>query len=168
MKSAIVDTVGLMRCYQQYKGPIHITESVKREMNGFCAIGKYNNANICEGDQGAPAIYVRDGREYLAGIASFEIPKYTLRGRNNSEYFCGLNNETDSRPFPAKYVRIFHLVNWMLRDHSNPDAGAPIREEVYDCLVTKPADKNSIPFDVSPREINRGHIPKRKRPLPNE
>ena len=124
-------------------------------------IGRHEKSTVCEGDQGGPITYWKHGREFLAGIAPHEVPKYNLRGRNVSEYFCGPTNEIDGDPIPAKYVKTYFLLSWMLRDHSKPEEGNPIREEVFDCLVEKPADKNSIPQDVSPIEI-------KKRPRPKE
>ena len=121
-------------------------------MNGFCALGKHIKSTVCEGDQGGPIIYWKHNRIYLAGIAPYELPKYNLRDRNGSEYFCGPTNEIDGDPIPAKYVKTYFLLSWMLRDHSKPEEGNPIRDEVYDCLVEKPADKNSIPQNVSPIE----------------
>ena len=124
-------------------------------------IERHEKSTVCEGDQGGPITYWKHGREFLAGIAPHEVPKYNLRGRNVSEYFCGPTNEIDGDPIPAKYVKTYFLLSWMLRDHSKPNEGNPIRDEVYDCLVEKPADKNSIPQDVSPIEI-------KKRPRPKE
>ena len=130
-------------------------------MTGFCAIGKYAKSTVCKGDQGGPITYGKEGREYLAGIAPYEIPKYSLRGKNGSEYFCGPTYEIDGDPIPVKYVKTYFLINWMLRDFSKPGEGNPIRDEVFDCLVEKPADKNSIPQNVSP-------IEDKKRPRPKE
>ena len=127
--------------------------------NGFCGIGMSNDETVCEGDQGGPAVYQMGNLEYLGGIAAFDLPKTSLYGRLLSpRYFCGAYSKEPA--LPAKYVKIFYFVNWLLRDHNQPNK--PVRMEVFDCLVNPPKNPNSIPYDIGP--------PKRgvKRPRPKE
>ena len=106
-----------------------------------------DDATICEGDQGGPAVYQKDGLEYLGGIAIFDLPKTSLYGRLPSpKYFCGAYSKEPA--LPAKYVKILDFVHWILRDHKKPNN--PVRMEVFDCLVNPPKNPNSIPYNIGP------------------
>ena len=118
-----------------------------------------NEATVCEGDQGGPAVYQMGNLEYLGGIATFDLPKTILNGQLPSpRYFCGAY--TAERTLPAKYVKILYFVNWLLRDHKDPNRS--VRMEVFDCLVNPPNNSDSIPYDIRPPR--RG----KKRPRPKE
>ena len=94
--------------------------------------------SIQEGDQGGPATYNFYGKQFLGGIAAFDLPP---NGR------------------PSKYVRIHGLVNWLLRDHSrkNPELKIlpPPRLEVNECLVRPWRDPSKIPLNVGPLDKSR-------------
>ena len=72
----------------------------------------------------------------MGGIAAFDLPKVSFLGR--SETICG---PQEGFEVPAKFVRIYHFAHWLLKDHSKPNK--PLRMEVVDCLVNRPADLNS-------------------------
>ena len=110
----------------------------RRAQNGFCLFGINKKDNICEGDQGGPATYAFNGREYLGGIAAYDLPKVSFLGRN--ETICGPQEGFDK---PTKFVRMYHFVHWLLRDHSFQGQVKPLRMEIVDCLVNRPADLNS-------------------------
>ena len=118
-----------------------------------------NDETVCEGDQGGPAVYQMGNLEYLGGIATFDLPKTTLNGKLPSpRYFCGAYSKEPA--LPAKYVKILYFVNWLLRDHKDPNKS--VRREVFDCLVNPPNNPDSIPYDIRPPK--RG----KKRPRPKE
>ena len=102
-----------------------------------------NDETVCEGDQGGPAVYQMGNLEYLGGIATFDLPKTSLYGRlPPPRYFCGAYSKEPT--LPAKYVKIFYFVNWLLRDHNQPDK--PVRMEVFDCLVKPQNPKTPKPL----------------------
>ena len=105
------------------------------EKNGFCLDTGINS--IEEGDQGGPAIYNYNRRQYLGGIASFDL----------------------SNGLPSKYVRIHGFVNWLLRDHSRKDIKQnippPPRHEVNECLVRPWRNPSKIPLNVGPLDQHR-------------
>ena len=94
--------------------------------------------SIQEGDQGGPATYNFYGKQFLGGIAAFDLPP---NGR------------------PSKYVRIHGFVNWLLRDHSRKDLKSkippPPRLEVNECLVRPWKDPLKIPLNVGPLDKSR-------------
>ena len=110
----------------------------------MCLFGRNKKDNICEGDQGGPATYSFSGRQYLGGIAAYDLPKVSFLKLN--ETICGPEEGFDK---PTKFIRIYHFVQWLLRDHSIPDK--PLRMEVVDCLVNRPANLNSaISYKIRP------------------
>ena len=121
----------------------HPTYNLGEMELGFCLISVHNprgggGESPCFGDEGGPATFVFERQEYLGGIAYHNLPKdYYFNGTNQRVFFCG-----EKKELPTRYVNVKSALNWLLRDFKKD--GKPVREEVFECLVNPPEDKNTI------------------------
>ena len=114
---------------------------------GLCLVSVYDprgggGESPCLGDEGGPATFVFERQEYLGGIAYHDLPKdYEVNGTNRRAFFC-----EEKKKLATRYVNVKLALNWLLRDFKKDDK--PIREEVFECLVNPPEDKNTIGHEL--------------------
>ena len=114
---------------------------------GLCLVSTYDprgegGESPCLGDEGGPATFFFEHKEYLGGIAYHDLPKeFVVDGSDQRTFFCGAKPQLATR-----YVNVNSALNWLLRDFKKE--GKPVREEVFECLVDPPEDKNTIGNEI--------------------